>query len=227
MREMKYAVGHGSIIVILVREAHFRSLFGRAAEKRIHPLPAVLRRNKASEHLKRLIWNVDIHFMLCVNPFDLDHSITFILVYPLFSARIFWVLPHAAQVNTKHFQVSAFSLLFVAVRHKLGKPCSRHQVTCRQFSAALLQAVTYFPAFIDFLLSCHRLTRAKIARTSITGRYFAVLPERYESRQENPRREYLPCCQGALTQYRRISARQGRACPCQSMVKVAVTPFLF
>lgn len=102
---MKYAVGHGSIIVILVRKAHFRSLFGRAAEKRIHPLPAVLRRDKAPEHLKRLIRNVDIHFMLCVNPFDLDHSITFILVYPLFFCAD--ILGAAARSAGKHKALSS------------------------------------------------------------------------------------------------------------------------
>ena len=63
---------------------------------------------------------------------------------------------HASALDTgitKHLQVPALELLFVAKRSKLGKPCSRHQVTRHHFSAAFTATLIHFPASIDFLSS--------------------------------------------------------------------------
>ena len=60
--------------------------------------------------------------------------------------------------------------------------------------------------------------KPKITRKSIAGRCEAVLPEQKCVQTRKDPQRILAVLSRGLTQYGRISARQNRVCPCQSMV---------
>ena len=60
--------------------------------------------------------------------------------------------------------------------------------------------------------------KAKITRKYIAGRCGAVLPEQKCVQTRKDPQRILAVLSRGLTQYGRISARQNRVCPCQSMV---------
>ncbi len=83
-----------------------------------------------------------------------------------------------------------------------------------------------FPAlFALFALACASKPasqKAKITRKYIAGRCGAVLSEQKCVQTRKDPQRILAVLSRGLTQYGRISARQNRVCPCQSMVTSSV-----